>query len=134
MERHLKRVNRNYLALLEQRSKSKEIVAGRAMLTGCDAVHPGAGLSTSAIAAGRPPDGASECEAARRLAAGRFESKDPLQDEQQKDRSTLPGAISTSPTIAGTCQTAFAKRHRRPVPTKGTSSFSRTSRLMRENR
>jgi GntR family transcriptional regulator, transcriptional repressor for pyruvate dehydrogenase complex len=29
MERHLKRVNRNYLALLEERSKSKEIVAGR---------------------------------------------------------------------------------------------------------
>lgn len=29
MERHLKRVNRNYLALLEERSKSAEIVAGR---------------------------------------------------------------------------------------------------------
>jgi GntR family transcriptional regulator, transcriptional repressor for pyruvate dehydrogenase complex len=29
MERHLKRVNRNYLALLEKRSRSKEIVAGR---------------------------------------------------------------------------------------------------------
>jgi GntR family transcriptional repressor for pyruvate dehydrogenase complex len=29
MERHLKRVNRNYLALLEERSKSKAIVAGR---------------------------------------------------------------------------------------------------------
>jgi DNA-binding GntR family transcriptional regulator len=29
MERHLKRVNRNYLTLLEERSKSKEIVAGR---------------------------------------------------------------------------------------------------------
>ena len=29
MERHLKRVNRNYLALLEERSKSKEIVAGQ---------------------------------------------------------------------------------------------------------
>jgi GntR family transcriptional repressor for pyruvate dehydrogenase complex len=28
MERHLKRINRNYLALLEERSKSKEIVAG----------------------------------------------------------------------------------------------------------
>ncbi len=29
MERHLKRVNRNYLTLLEERSKSKAIVAGR---------------------------------------------------------------------------------------------------------
>jgi hypothetical protein len=29
MERHLKRVNRNYLVLLEERSKSKAIVAGR---------------------------------------------------------------------------------------------------------
>jgi GntR family transcriptional regulator, transcriptional repressor for pyruvate dehydrogenase complex len=29
MERHLKRVNRNYLALLEERAKSAEIVAGR---------------------------------------------------------------------------------------------------------
>jgi DNA-binding GntR family transcriptional regulator len=29
MEQHLKRVNRNYLALLGERSKSNEILAGR---------------------------------------------------------------------------------------------------------
>jgi hypothetical protein len=29
MERHLKRINRNYLVLLEERSKSAEMVAGR---------------------------------------------------------------------------------------------------------